>query len=275
MRDMIENLLRQRLDVLSKTTGLPVVFGGATRRGKAGEHLLITQLLGNRTRSLHGVSVSVGRGLGGTAIMRGVPCLVNDYTSSRAITHDYDRHVAPERLTSVFAVPIRVHGTVGGVVYGAVRADMSIGDVALRHANVVASKLGKDIEGLLGRDRPVGWRPAEVAADSTPKLRAALDELTMIIRSTDDPVLRARLERVCRQLGDRDPGRTASSSIRLAPRELDALRLAAVGASNAEIAHELGLSPQTIKAYLRAAMRKLNVHNRTAAVHTARESGLL
>ncbi|MFC5997057.1 LuxR C-terminal-related transcriptional regulator [Pseudonocardia hispaniensis] len=271
-RDMIENMLRQRLAVLQQSTGLPIVFGGATRDGKLGRHLLITQLRGNRTTSLHGVSVSAGRGLGGTALTRGVPCLVNDYTSSRAITHDYDRHVAPERLTSVLAVPITVHGSIGGVVYGAVRADMSIGDVALRRANAVASRLGKDIEGLLGRERPAVSRPTE----SPPGVRAALDELGMIIRSTDDPVLRARLERVCRRLGERDPGRAAaSSSIRLAPRELDALRLVAVGASNLEIAQDLGLSPQTIKAYLRAAMRKLNVHNRTAAVHAARESGQL
>jgi DNA-binding CsgD family transcriptional regulator len=56
----------------------------------------------------------------------------------------------------------------------------------------------------------------------------------------------------------------------LAPRERDVLRIAAVGASNVEIAAELGLSPQTVKAYMRAAMRKLGVHNRTAALHAAR-----
>jgi DNA-binding CsgD family transcriptional regulator len=61
----------------------------------------------------------------------------------------------------------------------------------------------------------------------------------------------------------------------LAPRELDALRLVAVGASNVEIAAQLGLSPETVKAYLRTAMRKLDVHNRTAAVHAARLAGIL
>lgn len=52
-------------------------------------------------------------------------------------------------------------------------------------------------------------------------------------------------------------------------------RLAAVGASNREIAAELGLSAETVKAYLRGAMRKLGVHNRTAAVHAARSTGAL
>ncbi|MHA6779787.1 LuxR C-terminal-related transcriptional regulator [Pseudonocardia saturnea] len=35
------------------------------------------------------------------------------------------------------------------------------------------------------------------------------------------------------------------------------------------------MSAQTVKAYLRTAMRKLDVHNRTAAVHAARVAGLL
>ncbi|HJQ47041.1 MAG TPA: helix-turn-helix transcriptional regulator [Amycolatopsis sp.] len=61
----------------------------------------------------------------------------------------------------------------------------------------------------------------------------------------------------------------------LASREIDALRRVAVGASNVEIAARLGLSPETVKAYLRTAMRKLDVHNRTAAAHAAREAGAL
>jgi LuxR family transcriptional regulator, regulator of acetate metabolism len=35
------------------------------------------------------------------------------------------------------------------------------------------------------------------------------------------------------------------------------------------------LSPETVKAYLRNAMRKLDVRNRTAAVHAARLAGVL
>jgi hypothetical protein len=47
------------------------------------------------------------------------------------------------------------------------------------------------------------------------------------------------------------------------------------GGSNLDIAGELGLRPDTVKAYLRSGMRKLDVHNRTAAVHVARARGLL
>ena len=87
----------------------------------------------------------------------------------------------------------------------------------------------------------------------------------------DDPALRARLLRIRRGLGGSAPEGTAL----LAPRDLDALRPVAVGASNLEIAARLGLSPETDKAYLRSAMRRLGVHNRTAAVHAARITGVL
>jgi DNA-binding NarL/FixJ family response regulator len=52
-------------------------------------------------------------------------------------------------------------------------------------------------------------------------------------------------------------------------------RMAEIGAGNLEIAARLGLGLETVKAYLRSAMRKLAVHNRTAAAHPARQSGML
>jgi DNA-binding NarL/FixJ family response regulator len=61
----------------------------------------------------------------------------------------------------------------------------------------------------------------------------------------------------------------------LAPREIDVLRLVDDGSTNLEVAARLGLSEETVKAYLRSAMRRLEVHNRTAAAHRARLMGLL
>lgn len=43
----------------------------------------------------------------------------------------------------------------------------------------------------------------------------------------------------------------------------------------AEIAHAFGLTVETVKSYLRSAMRKLGVRNRTRAVLAARAAGLL
>lgn len=61
----------------------------------------------------------------------------------------------------------------------------------------------------------------------------------------------------------------------LAPRELDVLSWVAAGATNAAVAERLGLRPETVKGYLRSAMRKLGAHTRGEAVTTARRAGLL
>ncbi|MEU6715228.1 LuxR C-terminal-related transcriptional regulator [Nonomuraea sp. NPDC046802] len=267
IRDVIDRLLPERLQRLQRVSGVPVVFGGTAGREPKAPYFIIKSLIGAYGVSLRGLAVRRGRGLGGTVLQYGVSQRVNDYASTTTITHDYDRIVVEqERLTSVFAVPVIVRGAVQGVVYGAVRDPQPIGDRALRSANVIASQLRRDIEGLL----LTGSR-GEPAPDAT---AVAIAELSDIIGSTDDPELRARLIRVRQGL----IGRTDAievPAVALAPRELDALRLAAVGASNLEVGAQLGLSPETVKAYMRTAMRKLNVHNRMAAVHAARLAGML
>lgn len=61
----------------------------------------------------------------------------------------------------------------------------------------------------------------------------------------------------------------------LAPRELDVLRLMASEGSYTDIAHELGLQPETVKSYAKAVRRKLEVSTRDDAVAVARANGLL
>ncbi|GAA4290370.1 hypothetical protein GCM10023178_77480 [Actinomadura luteofluorescens] len=61
----------------------------------------------------------------------------------------------------------------------------------------------------------------------------------------------------------------------LSPRELDVLSYVAIGCTNAEAAERLGLLPETVKSYLRSAMRKLDSHTRLEAVTAARRAGLL
>ncbi|WP_449409240.1 response regulator transcription factor [Microbacterium maritypicum] len=53
------------------------------------------------------------------------------------------------------------------------------------------------------------------------------------------------------------------------------LACAALGATNAEIATQLGLREGTVKAYLGTAMSKLDASTRHAAVAKARRAGLL
>jgi ATP/maltotriose-dependent transcriptional regulator MalT len=61
----------------------------------------------------------------------------------------------------------------------------------------------------------------------------------------------------------------------LTKRELDVLRLMAKGLSIPEIARELCLSPNTLKAHAQNIYLKLDVHNRIEAVNKARGLNLL
>jgi DNA-binding NarL/FixJ family response regulator len=61
----------------------------------------------------------------------------------------------------------------------------------------------------------------------------------------------------------------------LSPREIEVLQLAARGLSNSEIARQLFVSATTAKAHLVHIYAKLGVNDRTAAVTTALERGII
>ncbi len=61
----------------------------------------------------------------------------------------------------------------------------------------------------------------------------------------------------------------------LTEREVDVLRLVAIGLSDADVAQQLYLSVRTVNAHLRAVYRKLGVRSRAAAGRFAEENGLL
>lgn len=61
----------------------------------------------------------------------------------------------------------------------------------------------------------------------------------------------------------------------LTPRELDVLRALAIGGTNAEIGRTLFISEATVKTHLLRVFTKLGVDDRTAAVTTAIQRGLI
>ena len=71
------------------------------------------------------------------------------------------------------------------------------------------------------------------------------------------------------------PQRTPSVDISLSDRELEVLRLLAMGLSNANIAKRLFLSEGTIRNYTSAIFAKLNVSDRTQAAVAALRTGLV
>ncbi|MGC3004200.1 response regulator transcription factor, partial [Streptomyces sp. G35A] len=89
-----------------------------------------------------------------------------------------------------------------------------------------------------------------------------------------DPALRAELLGACALLTT-GTGTAPSAAVRLTPREVDVLACVAAGATNAVAAERLGVTAETVKGYLRAAMRKLGARTRGEAVVAARRAGWL
>jgi ATP/maltotriose-dependent transcriptional regulator MalT len=75
--------------------------------------------------------------------------------------------------------------------------------------------------------------------------------------------------------GTTSPQKDEFLTDRLTKRELDVLRLAAGGFTNAQIAAELVITVGTVKWYLHQIYQKLDVGNRTQATARARELHLL
>ncbi len=83
------------------------------------------------------------------------------------------------------------------------------------------------------------------------------------------PTVAARL------IGRLGPGAPARGGESLTIRELEVVRLVARGASNREIARDLRISEATVKTHLLKIFEKLGVADRTSAVTTAMERGLI
>jgi len=202
---------------------------------------------------------------------------VTDYSSSPQISHEYDVPVAAEGLRSVLAVPLVVRRRVRGVLYGALRTAQPLGDrtldAAMEAARDVEQALAVQDEarGLLAR--AAGNEPARDAAAGAAweQVREAHAALRALAPRIADPALRAELLDVCGLLTPSTPAR----EVGLTARELDVLTCVAAGATNAVTAERLGLRAETVKGYLRSAMRKLGAHTRGEAVVAARRAGLL
>jgi DNA-binding NarL/FixJ family response regulator len=112
------------------------------------------------------------------------------------------------------------------------------------------------------------------------EVREAHEALRALAPRILDPQLRAELLSVCGRLAEAGPRLGAGPGpgarhVRLAPREVDVLACVAGGATNSVAAERLGLRPETVKGYLRSAMRKLGAHTRLEAVVAARRAGAL
>ena len=274
--------LRRVLAVVRDSAGVPLAFGGAVMNG---QQVRLTAFAGHTTGALRGVALDFGRGLGGKVVALRRPLAVNDYISTDRISHDYDRVIAAEGLRAMIAAPVVVNGTVRAVLYGAIREALPLGDRAIRSVTDSA----RTLEQKLAVDEEVARRLAwlderattpEGSVRDAPQwetVREAYAELRVLAQRLADDDLRQRVSSVCDRLAaaTAEEGSPATPAPTLSPRELDVLACAALGQRNAEIAADLGLRLETVKSYLRSAMRRLECHSRLEAIVAARRYGLL
>lgn len=261
--------IRDALARLRRESGLPMLFGGALT---GTDRLQITEFIGAQSGTMRGLRVESGSGLGGKAMALRRPVIVNDYARAEAITHDYDEAVVGEGIRTMVGVPVVVGRSVRAVLYGALRTNATVGDRVVDSVITAARVLEQD---LAVRDAFEARSPAIEAFPKADLDAAAVrEQLFDLAGRADDDRIRGQLLRLLEGLPAPEEAEILTRSP-LSPRETEVLMHVAVGLSNALIGQRMGVGAETVKSYLRAAMRKLEVNNRIEAVVAARRAGLL
>lgn len=271
-------VLARALEPLRRHGGMDMVFGGPVRNGAVA--MEITDLTGVRTRSAVNLVVRNGEGLGGKALMLGRPVSVADYFSAEGITHVYDHAVRPEAIQTLAALPIIVDRVPRVLIYLAARTHVRLGDRWFDSFTPLVRRLERDIAVEDEVRRRLSLMRAQAESERADLTRTDLydiaQELTDLAGQIEDETLRARVEAVGNRFAPvLTPAASTAPPTLLRPREFDVLEQVARGLSNREVAETLGLLPNTVKSYLKSAMRKLHAGNRMQAILVARERGLL
>ena len=280
-RNLVTTQIRRALHHLTRIDGFSAALGGVVSQG--GARLVLSELHNMRCELLRGIVVAPGIGLGGRVLQYRRPVAVDDYVESTSITHQFDRAVASDQIRAAIALPVRVHGAVRAVVYGAARTPTAFGERTVDAAMAVTRRLAHDIAVEEQVQRRVGRILQEQAhrargdlAPLTGRDVAELNaELVAVAAAVSDPDLRDRLVALSDRLSGGGAANAARSMIRLSRREADVLIQLAAGCTNQEIADRLSILPTTVKTHLRNAMRKLGARNRVEAVSAARHAGLV
>lgn len=266
--------MRATLRELRRLVDIPLAFGGLLVDGEP----VLVELDGARTKGLRGLRVRASSGLGGRAFVDGRPRSVDDYGSSQSITHEYDGAVLGEGITSLLAIPLTVFGKSRGLIYLGRRDRFGLADDVLARAMPIISSLAGEVRIRDEVDRRMAAHETP-PVDATPRelseLREAHAELRSIAAAVGDAELATRIRDVGTRLAFPQRDESAERRPLLAPRELDVLSLVALGCGNAEIAARLSIGSETVRSYLRNAMRKLDAHTRLEAVVIGRRLGEL
>lgn len=272
--------IHKALTRLRTTTGVPLAFGGPVN-----DHLQVqlSAFDGSNRGVMRGVVLDAGLGLGGKVALLRRPMVLNDYVGSAHISHHYDRIIKAEALRGMTAAPVVVRRQVRGVLYGAIRSATPLGDRIVQSVVDAARDLEQNLAIHDELARRIDLMQAHTMAIQTgdagpPKweqVREIYAEMRTLLQQISDTPLREQMNTVCDRLAAVCAPSAPAAERLLAPREVDVLAYVALGWTNPHIAADLGLHPETVKSYLRNAMRKLRCHTRLEAVVTARRLGLL
>ncbi len=106
-------------------------------------------------------------------------------------------------------------------------------------------------------------------------IRRAMRGASVVAEEMTDKLVAAFRDAATPPAGSEEPTTAPASPIeQLSPRERDILRGIARGASNKEIARDLGIAETTVKIHVQHVLRKLDVSSRVQAAVTATEHGL-
>jgi len=107
---------------------------------------VVRWMSGTRTERMRNLVVPLGQGIGGKVLALGAAVRVNDYVTSRSITHHFDSQVRGEGIGAMLAVPIvdQLDGlprTVA-IAYAGMRDSATFGDLAVERMLGVADQAG-------------------------------------------------------------------------------------------------------------------------------------
>jgi signal transduction histidine kinase len=173
--------------------------------------LTLDQVTGDRTGVLRALRVPPDTGLTGKVYRAGRAEWVDDYFGSQEITHDFDRHIATEKVRRVLAVPLLRDGEPLGVLAVGPREGGTFGDRDVEHVSAIAAQAALAVSiaerARLSREIAVHEERRRLAADLHDSVGALLfaigSGVADLAESTQaDPELRARLDRLQRQAVD-------------------------------------------------------------------------
>lgn len=265
------------LNELQSRSGVDAVMGGQVN--PRSDSFAITELRGMRTDSFANLQIRAGEGLGGRALITGRPAFVRSYTRARGITHLYDWAVKNENIETAAAWPVMVDNRTRMVLYMASRSSVKVTDRWLDCLGALVRRVELDIAVRAEVARRIEDLHVQQATMHRNEVDEVLSGIADVAEHLTDPALRLRLSELHRALAATQQSAVVAddnnTSAKLSPRERDVIAEIAHGLTNGQVAESLGLLPNTVKAYLKSAMRKLHVTNRVQAIIAARSAGII